>query len=318
MISYNDYYPFGSLIPGRHGNSASYRYGFNGKELDNELKGDGNSLDFGARMYDSRIGRWFAPDALEHKYPYFSTYSYAANNPIIFIDPDGNEIIIYYKDGNKEKSFKYKPGITPPNNEFVKNTVNSLNKLIQKEAFKDIEIEGKINPNDRLLAIVNDKRALSIIEVYKKDENKNSFYLDGDYVPTTFKPTEGEYGEFDPRSGGFGTIRSNDLYGIEFKNDDGTQGYNSPTSILGHEIIHAIHKEESNDKYRDRKRKSVHSKGILPEEDQATKDADKVNKKLGESQRKDYHKKTTDKKVVKTNKPTTDMKKINSSRKFKG
>ncbi|MCU7549877.1 hypothetical protein OCK74_12165 [Chitinophagaceae bacterium LB-8] len=39
-----------------------YRYGFNGKENDNEVKGDGNSLDFGGRIYDPRLGRWHSTD----------------------------------------------------------------------------------------------------------------------------------------------------------------------------------------------------------------------------------------------------------------
>jgi RHS repeat-associated protein len=77
------------LVPNRHKSSADYRYGFNGKEKDDELKGEGNSYDFGARMLDPRIGRWFARDPLESKYPSFSTYNYALNNPIYFIDPDG-------------------------------------------------------------------------------------------------------------------------------------------------------------------------------------------------------------------------------------
>ena len=57
VLSYSDYYPFGALVPNRQGSSTAYRYGFNGKEMDNELKGEGNSYDFGARMYDPRIGR---------------------------------------------------------------------------------------------------------------------------------------------------------------------------------------------------------------------------------------------------------------------
>ena len=79
------------LVPNRHGSSNSYRYGFNGKEKDDELKGIGNSYDFGARMLDPRVGRWFAPDNAEKKYPDISTYSYCLNNPINLTDPDGND-----------------------------------------------------------------------------------------------------------------------------------------------------------------------------------------------------------------------------------
>ena len=71
--------------------SAS-RYGFNGKMKDNEVEGEGDVYDYGARMYDARLGRWLAVDPLEKKYPFFSTYSFGANNPIFFIDPDGEKI----------------------------------------------------------------------------------------------------------------------------------------------------------------------------------------------------------------------------------
>jgi RHS repeat-associated protein len=81
------------LQPGRHANTSDYRYGFNGMELDNELKGEGNSYDFGARMLDPRIGRWFARDPLAAKYPELSSYNYVANNPLVYIDPDGQQII---------------------------------------------------------------------------------------------------------------------------------------------------------------------------------------------------------------------------------
>lgn len=58
MISTTDYYPFGSVEPGRSYTSDAFRYGFNGMENDNEIKGTSNSLDFGARIYDPRLGRW--------------------------------------------------------------------------------------------------------------------------------------------------------------------------------------------------------------------------------------------------------------------
>jgi RHS repeat-associated protein len=69
-----------------------YRFGFNGMEKDNELKGIGNSLDFGARMYDSRLGRWLSLDPLAAKYTWLSPYNFCGNNPIFFVDPNGKAI----------------------------------------------------------------------------------------------------------------------------------------------------------------------------------------------------------------------------------
>ncbi|OWP73980.1 RHS repeat domain-containing protein, partial [Flavobacterium oreochromis] len=102
-----NYYPFGSLVPNRHGSSKpnGYRYGFNGKEDDWQIKGEGNSYDFGARFYDSRIGRWFVPDKLEGQYPSYSTYNYTLNNPIYFIDPNGKGPFDWYK--NKYGNYVY-------------------------------------------------------------------------------------------------------------------------------------------------------------------------------------------------------------------
>ncbi|WP_195760033.1 RHS repeat domain-containing protein [Flavobacterium sp. LC2016-23] len=92
-----DYYPFGMLVPNRHESSKEYRYGFNGKELDNELKGEGNSYDFGARIYDPRIGKFLSLDPMQDKFAYISPYSYAENKPTTHIDQDGKyALFIHY------------------------------------------------------------------------------------------------------------------------------------------------------------------------------------------------------------------------------
>ncbi len=66
-----------------------YRYGFQGQEKDDEVKGRGNSYDFGARMHDPRIGRFFSRDPLFAVYLDWSPYVFAGNNPIVFIDDNG-------------------------------------------------------------------------------------------------------------------------------------------------------------------------------------------------------------------------------------
>ena len=77
------------MQPDRQWSLGSYRYGFNGKENDNEVKGEGNQLDFGARIYDPRIGKFLSVDPLTKTYPFYSPYLYAGNSPIRFIDIDG-------------------------------------------------------------------------------------------------------------------------------------------------------------------------------------------------------------------------------------
>ena len=89
LLSVVDYYAFGVTMPGRTFNSTNYRYGFNGKEKDDEVKGSGNSLDFGERIQDPRILRFLSLDPLRKKFPWESNYSFADNNPILYVDVDG-------------------------------------------------------------------------------------------------------------------------------------------------------------------------------------------------------------------------------------
>ena len=100
-----DYYGFGMQMPGRNVVSASgYRYGFNGKENDNEVKGEGNQQDYGMRIYDPRLGRFLSVDPLTKTYPWYTPYQFAGNTPIMAIDLDGleeNAVIRWYDNNGK-------------------------------------------------------------------------------------------------------------------------------------------------------------------------------------------------------------------------
>jgi RHS repeat-associated protein len=63
-----------------------YRFGFNGAEGINELYGDFNAYDLGARMYSPRLGKMFSTDPREADYPWQAPYSYHRNSPISSID----------------------------------------------------------------------------------------------------------------------------------------------------------------------------------------------------------------------------------------
>ena len=88
-IEQNAYYPFG----GRHtfgqtyAQTTSNRYKFNGKEQ--QTIGNLDLLDYGARMYDTKIARWLVQDPLAEKYFPLGAYSFSGNNPVMNVDRDG-------------------------------------------------------------------------------------------------------------------------------------------------------------------------------------------------------------------------------------
>ncbi|TWF40347.1 RHS repeat-associated protein [Chitinophaga polysaccharea] len=81
---------------GRWALAGGYRYGFNGKENDNEVKGEGNQQDYGMRIYDPRIGKFLSVDPLTKKYPELTPYQFSSNSPILNVDLDGEESIPHY------------------------------------------------------------------------------------------------------------------------------------------------------------------------------------------------------------------------------
>ncbi|WP_052111481.1 RHS repeat-associated core domain-containing protein [Flavobacterium subsaxonicum] len=84
------------LVPNRHTDTPDYRYGFQGQEMDDEVKGEGNSLNYTFRMHDPRVGRFFAVDPLERIYPHYSPYSFSGNKVISHKELEGGEEFASY------------------------------------------------------------------------------------------------------------------------------------------------------------------------------------------------------------------------------
>ncbi len=109
VLSTQDYYPFGMILPGRSANPDGYRFGFNGQEKDDEVTGvTGSHLAFEYRIYDSRIGRFLSVDPLMKSFPMLTPYQYASNTPIYAIDIEGleahpSEAMTQSSNGNKVK-----------------------------------------------------------------------------------------------------------------------------------------------------------------------------------------------------------------------
>ncbi len=140
VVSANDYYPFGMMMPGRKfsASSSGYRYGFNGKEQDKDLHGL-TAYDYGFRIYNPAIGRFLSVDPLTKEYPWYTPYQFAGNKPIIAIDLDGlEEQITIIVTGKKIKPVSQTQSAI---NIFDKIAVNAaaINNIVSQLQIKEIQ-----------------------------------------------------------------------------------------------------------------------------------------------------------------------------------
>jgi RHS repeat-associated protein len=174
IISAEDYYPFGMKMPGRKFNATDYRYGFNGKEEDDEVKGDGNQIDYGMRVYDPRLGRFLSTDPITDKYPWYTPYQFAGNKPIWCIDLDGLEDIPtnggnYYSVASLQ-AWAFKDII-------VQKAIDRGERVVLNQSYSVI---GNKNPISRQITL-NEGSAGSKIQEVNQD---GSFYSDGSLGPS--------------------------------------------------------------------------------------------------------------------------------------
>jgi RHS repeat-associated protein len=150
------YHPFGTEMSTRSFFSPSYRYGFNGMEKDDEVKGQGNSYNTEFRQLDTRLGRWLTIDPKFDKYPDVTPYEFAGNTVIIFTDPNGDELI-----GSTRKSAR-RIMRNMKHETFDKEQFKDFRKLLKRglfnKSFKKIDQAEFLNATSGLS---DDERALA-------------------------------------------------------------------------------------------------------------------------------------------------------------
>jgi len=125
--------------------SGTTRFGYNGKLKDNDVKGEGNSYDYGDRFYDPRVGRFLSMDPFSSKFPSWSSFSSFGDNPIknieidgkYFVDANGNKIDVTIIDGK----FELGKNSTPD----LREITNYINESKSKTAAEEFE---KLANND--------------------------------------------------------------------------------------------------------------------------------------------------------------------------
>jgi len=209
VIQKNDYYPFGLLMQQRTDIAPNKnRYLYNGKEYISE--GDLNWYDYGKRFYDPVIGHWPSPDPRAEKYFSWSPYNYAADNPILYIDPKGDTIIVnntgYITRNDKTDNLVYMQG--------KDGSLTSIG-----------ELGKKINANT----------------IYKNLLAQNMKTAKGIWSPFTFKSLVQNKGEWDLKN------NMKTIYGLANHYKDGTtqftfQGKNLEAQDLGNHHFGAVGK----------------------------------------------------------------------------
>ena len=236
IVFAQDYDIWGYLLENRTSGKDDIKNKFTGKERDKETTYDY----FGARYYDSRIGRWGTTEPLYDKYLSFSPYNYGVNNPLSLKDINGNDVIVTI-DGNTitftaniyYRSFeKYKNKRTSLSESQISYYKENLdNAFEQWSDIKSIEYNGK---KYEVSFKLNFKEA----ETFEENNIFTKVFNEGSYEGNNIAlPSENENG--DPR------IENGNI--LIFPNIEGKSGYSR--YWYSHEFGHLVGLKHNVQKY---------------------------------------------------------------------
>ncbi len=110
LFEHLEYFPFGETWVEESSNTQRTPYLFTSKELDEET----DLYYYGARYYDPRTSQFISaeplltskPDKLPQHSELLGAFTYANNNPLAYVDPDGRDalIVVGYAKGAKDRA----------------------------------------------------------------------------------------------------------------------------------------------------------------------------------------------------------------------
>jgi RHS repeat-associated protein len=204
-VSATDYYPFGLDMPSRK--LGSGRYGFNGKEKDNDIHSL-TAYDYGFRIYNPAIGKFLSVDPLTVSYPELTPYQYASNKPIEAIDLDGLEafsskkaymrIQLGYESSLKKlKDIKVYASAASPNvPEWIANNILNASRVNKAQAKKSCNCEVLMSEKETEVAnILLISTDISESKIMREDEQEALVERNRNLAgnPSVYPQAEGSY-----------------------------------------------------------------------------------------------------------------------------
>ena len=161
--SFHHYYPFGQRLnlPGYQSSDAN-PYLYNGKELQEDL--GLRWYDYGARFYDQALGRWHVVDPMSEIARRWTTFQYAYNNPIRYIDPDGMVVDDYF---NKDGKYLGSDAAETSYVKIIDQKTWSENKVVAEDGAESIDHEiGKDNSELHSESNITEESSLKVYDHY--------------------------------------------------------------------------------------------------------------------------------------------------------
>lgn len=239
VVQENHYSPFGLNLAGieRQGQPDD-KFQYNGKEKQEEFGLNWN--DYGARFYDPQLGRWHAIDPMADKYQALSPFVYVANNPIMFIDPDGQDIALPKGLTAAQKSQVVGTLQKLTNDRLVYKTLKNGTTQIKIASLAKSGSETKINGTN-LLRELNSSDKTVTIEIGKPGSG-NSARPDSRTAAGKTDWTKAANGKGDNATVNFDPTSNPSIKTEDPKTGNVSPQNGRPNEIgLGHELVHTSH-----------------------------------------------------------------------------
>ncbi|MFW6352167.1 MAG: RHS repeat domain-containing protein, partial [Bacteroidota bacterium] len=187
LIQQKHYYPFGMEMSQLNLGTGTNKYLYNGKELQDDF--ELGWYDYGARFYDPELGRFHSVDPKSEEYFPQSPYAYAANNPILFIDRNGEDPYLIFNGAQSQLTI-YDDGDTPDNytDDVLVGTYDAHNNVASNSKGKWEDGEYDMQDQDSPHMHPDQKDAKGVL----KDSKNGAYGENGIFRAKSFTETSGK------------------------------------------------------------------------------------------------------------------------------